>query len=229
MADQAANLRAMVKAARREANDAVMYREAWRPMAHDSQLHARLGKSFASQTFLIIRYGLWREMLSALMRIWDRESDAIHLSLMINQIQNESLIRELWKERLTTRSTDIAEEMLADLRSKAVATKIAFDNYNKGGKRQDYTFLRDFRHQQLAHAQTKRELTKAPADWCDQRTEDFYETTIFIVRQLLTIVESADHDLAGLAEEYGHSSKLFWASVKGERTEGHPNYVDGRP
>ena len=229
MSDRAAKLRAMVKAARHEADQAVTYREAWRPMAHDAQLHERLGKSFASQTFLVIRLALWRETLAALMRIWDRKSDAIHLSWMIAQLQDEKLISELREKQFASLSPEIAEAMLEDIISKAAKVKAVFDEYDTGAKRRDHTFLQQVRHEQLAHARTKSKLTEAPANWCDQRTEDFYKATMFIVGQLLSLVEATYYDLADTAEVYGHHAKLFWAGVKGERTEGHPNYIGMRP
>jgi hypothetical protein len=41
-------------------------------LAYDKDLHSRMGQSYASQAFLVIRMALRRETLLALMRLWDR-------------------------------------------------------------------------------------------------------------------------------------------------------------
>jgi hypothetical protein len=50
---------------------AVAFHEVWKPTAYDKALHERMGRSYAGQSFLIVRSALRREMLLALMRIWD--------------------------------------------------------------------------------------------------------------------------------------------------------------
>ena len=67
-------LRAKVTAAHEEFDMAVTFHEAWKPAAYDSDLHVRMGASYASHTFLTVRTALRREMLLALMRLWDNDS-----------------------------------------------------------------------------------------------------------------------------------------------------------
>src|SRR4051812_39505922 len=64
-------LRKHVKAMQEEFDQAVMFHEVWKPTANDDQLHKRMGKSYATQTFLVVRMALRREMILALLRIWD--------------------------------------------------------------------------------------------------------------------------------------------------------------
>jgi hypothetical protein len=58
-----ANLRKMTTAAQQEFDIAVTFHEVWKPAAYDQDLHGRLGKSYATQAFLITRNALRREML----------------------------------------------------------------------------------------------------------------------------------------------------------------------
>ena len=57
-----------VAAAEDEIVMAVMFHETWRPTAYDEGLHNRMGNSFATHSFQIVRLSLRREMLLALMR-----------------------------------------------------------------------------------------------------------------------------------------------------------------
>ncbi len=67
-----ADLGAEVKAAQQEFDMAVTFHEVWKPAAYDKDLHHRMGKSYASNAFNVVRVALRREMLLALMRLWDK-------------------------------------------------------------------------------------------------------------------------------------------------------------
>lgn len=73
-------LKAAVKAAENEAVTAVMFHETWKPTAYDNELLERMGESFATHSFQIIRSSLRREMLLALMRLWDSNHQAIRMT-----------------------------------------------------------------------------------------------------------------------------------------------------
>ena len=68
VAAKIASLQKQVKAAQQEFDMAVMFHETWKPLAYDKDLHKRMGNSFATRTFLVVREALRREMLLALMR-----------------------------------------------------------------------------------------------------------------------------------------------------------------
>ena len=63
------NLRKLVNAAQEEFDLAVAYHEVWKPAAYNTELHHRMGPSYASQAFRVIRSALRREMVLALMRL----------------------------------------------------------------------------------------------------------------------------------------------------------------
>lgn len=63
------DLRAKLAAAVDEFGTAMACHEVWKPAAYDKELLQRMGKSFATNTFLVIRQVLRRETLLALMRL----------------------------------------------------------------------------------------------------------------------------------------------------------------
>jgi AbiU2 len=78
---QIISLQQKVTAAQQEFDMAVTFHEIWKPAAYDQDLHSRLGESFATQAFLVIRTALRREMVLALIRLWDTNPRAVRISL----------------------------------------------------------------------------------------------------------------------------------------------------
>jgi hypothetical protein len=58
----------------------------------------------------------------------------------------------------------------------------------------------------------------------DEEIEAFYSDNSEIVRLLLAVVNAVVFDPAAAGEAYRIYANHFWASVRGERTEGYPNY-----
>jgi hypothetical protein len=55
IASEIADLKKMVTAAQQEFDMAVTYHEVWKPAADDKDLHSRMGQSYASQAFLVVK------------------------------------------------------------------------------------------------------------------------------------------------------------------------------
>jgi hypothetical protein len=83
VASKIASLQKQVKAAQQEFDMAITFHETWRPIAYDEDLQKRMGKSSATQTFLVVRSALRREMLLALMRLWDKDQRNVGMELSI--------------------------------------------------------------------------------------------------------------------------------------------------
>lgn len=81
-----ASLRKQVEAAQQEFDMALTFHETWKPAAYDKDLHKRMGDSFATQTFLVVRLALRREMLLALMRLWDKDERNVGMELSIANV-----------------------------------------------------------------------------------------------------------------------------------------------
>ena len=71
-------LKDMVTAAQQEFDMAVAFHDIWKSAAYDHDLHSRLGKSYATQAFLVTRTALRREVVLALIRLGHHEEECSH-------------------------------------------------------------------------------------------------------------------------------------------------------
>lgn len=221
-------LKEKVKAAEQEIGMAVMCHETWKPTAYDEDLHTRMGESYATQTFLIVRRSLRRETLLALMRIWDSDEKAVGVQSIVRTLRDQQFFDALIASRTNHvdgyfRST-LEEHLRGTLGEQLAKAGALVDKYTKGGAGFDaFKKLLILRNGQLAHRQA------APAkagglDATDEEIESFYQDNLEIVSLLLSIVLAHAFDLNEAADVYRHYAKFFWAAARGERTEGHPNY-----
>lgn len=236
-------LKISVDTARQEIELAVMFHETWRPAAYDTALHARIGTSYAAHAFEIIRLSLRRELLMALMRVWDTNKQAVRMSLIADRLRDRSFFEALVQFRadrigLHSRFTPVAmREALTPKRDHVLKL---IDKYSMNGTAFEVLQrLRTLRHQHLAH----RQLPNAPIAisgsdspaqqnkeggspvWAtDDEIESFYRDNLEIMRLLLGLVQGLAFDLSEATDVYKHHAKYFWASACGERTEGHPKY-----
>ena len=122
-------LKTMVTAAQGEFHAALTCHEVWKPAAYDKDLHRRMGQSYASQAFLVMRIALRREMALALMRLWDRNTQAVRMSSTVATIRKSAVMNALAAEAAADRAKLFkqpggveqtrAEQMRADLQAKA--------------------------------------------------------------------------------------------------------------
>jgi hypothetical protein len=233
------DLRKLVRAAAAEFDMAVMFYEVWRTAMDDDALHGRLGVSFTTNTFRVVVTALRRELLLALIRMWDKPKSTLRMSMIAEKIRNSRTLALLAEER----GTNIEKKMirpnghvsrasvetivgsvrggLNDTATKALAIS---DKYAPGGS--GFTVLeklRTLRHERLAHYAV--EAVSVPTkNATDQEIEGFYRDNSELVRLLLSLVTATAYDPQQNAEVQRTYAKLFWASVRGERTEGHPNF-----
>jgi hypothetical protein len=98
------------------------------------------------------------------------------------------------------------------------------DKYEKDGAASEVLKkLQRIRNISLAHRQNAPEKA-GTVDATDDEIEAFYQDTLRVVEYLLSVVLATSFDLSDTADVYRHHAKYFWAAVRGERTEGHPNY-----
>ena len=219
VAAKIASLRKQVDAAQQEFDMAIKLHETWKPAAYDQNLHERMGDSFASQTFLVVRMALRREMLLALMRLWDRDSRAVRMKLSIADVlRDQSVVHALAAGRPANIGIDQVRSDLSQCASKAIAL---VDKYSKGGSHcAVLENLRRLRHERLAHRQTE----AMPVTAADVEIESFYQDKPELIHLLQSVVEGTAYDPNDTAEIFRHYAASFWAGVRGERTEGHPDY-----
>lgn len=228
--EQLLSLQGKVKAAQDEAVMASMFHEAWKPAAYDDGLHERLGTSYATHTFISIRTALRREMLLALMRLWDtdRKNRAIGMEFIAKTLRDDQFFSALVLERtrrVGMSSPHVEVLMRETLESKLQKVTELIGKYTKGGVHHSVLEkLRILRHEHLAHHQTT--PTKATgADANDKEIEAFFDDNMEIVTLLLTLVQGTAFDISTeVAGVYRNYARYFWVGVRSERTEGHPNY-----
>ena len=246
-------LKRRLQYAAQEFMEAQAFHEAWRPAAYDQELHARMGESFASNTFTVIRLALRREMLMALMRLWDFNSGpslvkiaknlqdkrvvkALHdrcyadfagdyHDLSENREEDRVQMEEFWKKH----DHEHALERCANLIQSKDEIISIIHRYCPGGEDYDiFQYLKQIRDKRLAHLDIDQAVEASSSNVNNQKIEDFYQNIATVIHLLRLVVERVDYRPEETAILYGRHSKLFWEGARGERTEGHPSYRSSR-
>ncbi len=245
-------LRKKVTAAVEEFDTAIAFHEAWKPAAHDRALHLRLGPSYATNTFIVVRQALRREMLLAMMRLWDDDERAVGMKAIATTLTDSCVIDALvaeceahWHELDLHSLNDIPESERFEsieafrrnesefgrsqgeaLRQKASEAIAIINSYAKRGSRKaTLGKLRRLRNEHLAHRQvtpTPREIAGADASY--DEIEAVYQDMARLIHHLRLAVASMDYDQEATARLHRRNAVLFWSPVRGERTKGHPDY-----
>jgi hypothetical protein len=229
--DELEKIAALVTAAEDEIILAAMFHETWKPAAFDVDLRVRMGTSYATHSFNIVRLALRREMILALMRIWDSNKDAVRMTAIAAKLKEDDFFRDLVSyraARLGMSSKFVEPALTRSLEPKREAILSLVQKYGEGGLGfETFTKIRALRNQQLAHRQVKSAST-AIADPEDNEVENFYRDSLDVVTHLLSLVLAKAFDLNEVADVYRHHAGFFWINARGERTEGHPNYKPSR-
>lgn len=221
-------LRASVRAAEDEALLAVMLHESWKPTAYDEGLHERMGTSFATHTFQIVRMALRREVLMALTRVWDSNKRAVRLTGILEVLRNERCFDALVREHAASLNLEPApvEAMRQALEVKRSKVLDLIRKYMQDGEgEQVMKGLKSLRHERLAHRQLEAPARVSEREATEEQIEMLYQDTLEIVSLLLSLVLGHAFDIAtDAAGVYRHHASYFWSAARGERTEGHPKF-----
>jgi hypothetical protein len=215
------HLQATLNAARDEFEMAAMFHETWKPTVHDEVLRKRMGVSYATHAFRYVQVALRRETLLALTRLWDPHSDGVNLASLIDILANRDIINTLAAGR---RAPGDQPEIQRQLGRYADQALLLLRKYAaKGSHERVLKSLRTFRNERLAHRQ--RAPSKLPKpNHSDSEIEVLYQDTAKLIALLLSLVEAVSYDPSESAKVYSTYAKYLWASVRGETTEGHPNF-----
>jgi len=128
------SLQEQVKAAHEEFDMAVTLHEAWKPAAYDEDLHNRMGVSYATHAFKVVRMALRREMLLALMRLWDNDSKAVSIEFVAEILRDKCVIDALAADRASRIGmAGVEDEMGQCLSQQADEAILLINKYAKGG------------------------------------------------------------------------------------------------
>jgi hypothetical protein len=218
-------LRKMVEAAEQEIGTAIMAHEVWKISAFDTDLHQRMGVSYATKAFHIVRDALRRETLLGLMRLWDRDERAIGLEDIAKTLEDPAVIDALVLNSAKRIGIDGAERSIRETFERKAFNIIGHvRQYSEGGDLYDVRKrLRDIRNKRLAHREVA-EFAPGELSVTDQEVETFYLDMLETVRLLLSLVIARAFDLTEAADVYKFHAKKFWDGVRGDRTEGHPDF-----
>jgi hypothetical protein len=221
-------LREMVTAAMEELDLAVRFYEVWKIAETDKDLHARMGVSYATHAFMIARSAIRREMLLALMRLWDTRRDAqspsIRMTWIKSTLEDPNVMATLARDRADRLGQwpGTLEAVRATLDPKAAEAISLTRKYMAGGSHHAaLKKLTTLRHEKLAHRQIAATPEATPEE---QEIEEFYRDNMRLVQLLCSLVNATAIDPEDFAGVYRHYATYFWAGARGEQTEGHPNY-----
>ena len=213
-------LRQKVTAAQQEFDMAVTFHEIWKPAAHDQDLHSRLGESFATQAFLVTRTALRREMVLALIRLWDTNKRAIRMESVWATLRDSEVVDVLALDRVRHLGfPEAIGAMRDDLGKKADEVISLVSKYMEGGPRHTVLeTLRSLRHERLAHRQLS-PATAPGANATDKEIEEFYQDNSKLIQILLSLVNAMAYDPEDTARVFRHYATCFWGAFqKNEKT-----------
>lgn len=226
--EQLERARIAVRAARDEAVFVVRLHETWKPTAYDADLRARMGNSFATHSFLVIRTALRREVLMALMRLWDTNRQALKLTAIAETLGDPACFDALVRSRVQSLDStfDITERVRETLEPKRDEILALIRKYTDDiSKSSILERLRTLRHEHLAHRQANAPTNPDDLQHTDEEVEQIYQDTLAIVALMLSVVLATSFDIARqVSDVYRHHAGFFWAAARGERTEGHPRF-----
>jgi hypothetical protein len=117
---------------------------------------------------------------------------------------------------------DAVEGTLVEFRDEVFAIN---DAYSKDGAQYHVLHrLVKLRSVDLAHTQASEAVANRGAASFDEQVEAIYSDTQRIVSKLLSLINGNAYSYIDAGHVYAHYAKRFWASVRGENTEGHPDY-----
>jgi len=208
-------LKRKVTVAQEEFDMAVTFHEIWKPAAYDQELHNRLGKSYATQAFFVTRTALRREMVLALIRLWDTNRKALRMQSIWHELRDPEVVHSLALERANRMGlTGVFEAVKEHLAEKANKVIGLIGKYIEGGPRNNVLeSLRALRHERLAHRQIS-EAMAAGATATDEEIEEFYQDNSKLIHILLSLVNATAYDPEDTARVYRFYAKSFWARVQ---------------
>ncbi|MGA9669043.1 MAG: hypothetical protein WBQ94_07540 [Terracidiphilus sp.] len=213
-----AKLQEKVTAAQQEFDLAVAFHEVWKPTAYDENLHGRLGVSYATQAFRVIRTALRRELILALTRLWDKDGRAIGMECIAKALGEKEVIDALALTRVDQNS-ELFEAIRSDLSEKADKAIQLVDKYTKedGAGNAVNKKLRSLRNERLAHRQVRTKIRATGATATDEEIEEFYQDNSKLVHILLSIFNAMAYDPEDTARVFGFYAGHFWGAFR--RTE----------
>jgi hypothetical protein len=182
--------------------------------------------TYATNTFNVLHIALRREMVLALMRLWDTSRGALRLEGIARTLCGPNIINTLAMDRAPF--PEARDQMTRDLTQCAGEAIALIDKYSKDGSHYAVRLkLQRMRNERLAHRDMTISATSSPSATDkdeEEGIETFYRDNAEIVRLLSSVVNGCAFNPAEVGEVFRDYAAHFWAGVRGEQTEGHPNF-----
>jgi hypothetical protein len=205
-------MKAVVRAAEDEIVLAAMFHETWRPTAFDESLRVRMGTSYATHSFNVVRIALRREMILALMRVWDSNKAAVRMTAVAEKLKDKKFFQQLVARRaahMGMKSQGVEATVGATLEPKRQEALALIRKYGENGSGHEaFKRIRALRDERLAHRQTDNAST-ARQDPDDTEVEAFYDDSLSAVTLLLSIVLAKAFELSGAGDVYRRHANFF--------------------
>lgn len=204
---------------------AMALHEAWKPAAFDVSLHARLDESYAANTFNVVRTALRRELLMTLARLWDSQHKAIDLSQFSGWLRSDTFIDRLIEHRKVYSDKGSIQDLFrGDLTRRCEVAASTIAKFKPGGEQHAHLkCLIAVRGQDLAHHQMGR-AKASPLTLDEKDVEAIYVGSAEIIGHLMSIINATAITPLEGAGVYAGYARRFWAPVRGESIEGHPEH-----
>jgi len=206
-------LKATVLAAQREFDMAVIFHSTWKPAAFDESLHKKMSFCFAGHAFLAIRTALRREMLLALMRLWDKSKGTVSMEKLAQSLQDARTIERLIDVRTNPTTPEYYRDDLRQQFSLWVTEIVSIvGKYRCGGSHhKTFKWIQTLRHESLAHTRIG-QIKPEPAIAAEE-IEGFYRDNAKLIQALLHLVCATAYDPIETAHVYEHHALDFWKQV----------------
>jgi len=189
-------LKASVQTAKEDLTAALAFYEAWKPVASDEQLLAKLKQSPVATTILTIRLALKREMLLALDRLWQNMERASR------SIKSRDVLSALTKERSSKPAMQAV--VRRQLAQHLAASTAMLDNYAS-----DYAKATLDRWLTASSLRTSDLAADMEASEIGKLVADLRELT----SRLSSLALGECDDFLDVAQQYSDMSLQFWRSV----------------
>lgn len=203
---------------------AAIFHGTWKPSATDTDLHARLGTSYATQSFRAVNTALRWQMFMALMRLWDTRG-GVGLKRIAQALAEPQLIEALINEALpkVTPEGDAKNTFIRDqvVESIGACAKEIVGEIEAIHGTEIHGALRTLRNQRLAHFDTRASVA-ANADVEDDLIGPYLRQTAAVIAKLSSLALRTAYDPMDTEQVFAHYARFFWAGVSGERTKVHP-------
>lgn len=221
----------------------------FKPAASDQALLDRLGSGRATLGFEAVRECLHKECVLALMRIWDKRSDALSIERIVQGLDRADVLNEIRRRRVEARSCPTTraynfDDLAAGEQGQVVAILTAQDRQDAqaaadrvsaemeeckrlvaeaqaGPIAEARELLKRLRHEQIAHYQVTSppDRPPPPREFRVGDERQLLDLTVTLVEKMQGVLDDMHVELQTFRGSWRRIAASFWHNVSGEKWE----------